>query len=433
MSDIFISYAREDRGKAERLARVFEGQKWSVWWDKVIPPGRKYADVIGAELASAKAVIVLWSRASVASDWVKDEAQEGMNRGLLVPALIEKINPPIGFRQPQTADLSDWDGSQSHAELQSLVRGVGSLISKPVDDSALSSDRADSNKRLLPFYLLGGVLLLLLLGFAAYRLIPFEGPGSNRNQNVNDNQIVGNKNSPNAGATPCSAESRQKALDLTTAGVKTIDDGNPAVAKLQFNEAIIACPKYSEAYFWRGHSFVRLRETQLAIADFTKVLELDADAYTRQQAQKLIAELNAPHTAPTPVTVNANSTNTTMNANPTPINPTNINKGTIRPDIVHAQVSEMFATDKSTRIAATTRLIIEKKQDASAVQASVKAALAHPGNLSGVINTLVYLESVDPAVLKQNKAEINKLLDAVKDNGEQTASHIRKVQGLLNN
>ena len=74
MSDIFISYAREDRNKAELLARVFEQQKWNVWWDKVIPPGKKYSDVIGAELASAKAVIVLWSQASVASDWVKDEA-----------------------------------------------------------------------------------------------------------------------------------------------------------------------------------------------------------------------------------------------------------------------------------------------------------------------------------------------------------------------
>ena len=108
MSDIFISYAREDRDKAELLARAFEQQKWVVWWDKVIPPGRKYADVIGQELASAKAVIVLWSAASVSSDWVKDEAQEGANRAILVPALVENVSPPYGFRQLQTADLSDW-------------------------------------------------------------------------------------------------------------------------------------------------------------------------------------------------------------------------------------------------------------------------------------------------------------------------------------
>jgi len=93
----------------------------------------------------------------------------------------------------------------------------------------------------------------------------------------------------------------------------------------------------------------------------------------------------------------------------------------------------MFASDRSTRIAATTRLIIAKKQDAATVQMSVKSALAQPDNKSGIINTLVYLENVDPAILKQNRGEIEKLLAVAKDNGAQTADHIRKVQGLLNN
>src|SRR5882762_1098193 len=151
MSDIFISYAREDRDQAERLAHVFAQQSWSIWWDKVIPPGMKYGDVIGAELASAKAVIVLWSRASVASDWVKDEAQEGTNRRILVPALIDNVSPPYGFRQVQTADLSDWDGSSSHAELQRLLRGVAALIDQPVSDVVPATDSSVSSKRRLWF------------------------------------------------------------------------------------------------------------------------------------------------------------------------------------------------------------------------------------------------------------------------------------------
>src|ERR1700749_4793185 len=132
MSDIFISYAREDRGRAEHLARAFEQQGWTVWLNKVIPPGRKYGDVIGEELASAKAVVVLWSSASVASDWVKDEAQEGSTRGVLVPVRLEKLSPPYGFRQVQTADLSEWDGSGSNAELQGLYSGIADVIKKPV-------------------------------------------------------------------------------------------------------------------------------------------------------------------------------------------------------------------------------------------------------------------------------------------------------------
>lgn len=138
MSDVFISYAREDRDKAECLARACEQQKWVVWWDKVIPPGKKYADVIGHELETAKAVVVLWSRASVASDWVKDEAQEAANRGILIPALIEKVNPPYGFRQVQTADLSEWDGSSTNPELESFVRAIGGLLNRPVSNSVVA-------------------------------------------------------------------------------------------------------------------------------------------------------------------------------------------------------------------------------------------------------------------------------------------------------
>jgi hypothetical protein len=33
MSDIFISYAREDRPRVERLAAALEQCGWSVWWD----------------------------------------------------------------------------------------------------------------------------------------------------------------------------------------------------------------------------------------------------------------------------------------------------------------------------------------------------------------------------------------------------------------
>jgi tetratricopeptide (TPR) repeat protein len=418
MSDIFISYAREDRDKAELLARAFKQQEWAVWWDKVIPPGRKYADVISEELLSAKAVIVLWSQASVASDWVKDEAQEGANRRILVPVLVEKVNPPYGFRQVQTADLSDWDGSTSHAELQSLVRGIGSLIKQPVNDSALSIGRTASDKRRLLFYLLAGGVLVLLLGYGAYRLRTPKGTAGNPNQVANGTRGANNQNL--SSLQTCDSESRHKAADFTSKGLMMIDPGgNHNAAALQFKEAISECPDYSEAYFWRGQSFVALQQNENAVADFKKVVEITTDADMRRKAQKFIADIESPIPTPTTVVVNTN-TNAGANAN---LSPTHI---------VHAQVNEMFADDKSTRIAATTRLIIEKKHDAATVRVSVKSALAHPENKSGVINTLVYLENVDPAILKQNKSEIEALLAASKDNGAQTADHIRKVRGLLN-
>lgn len=64
MADIFLSYAREDREKAEPLARALQEAGWSVWWDRSILPGASYEQVIEHELSSASSVVVLWSAAA---------------------------------------------------------------------------------------------------------------------------------------------------------------------------------------------------------------------------------------------------------------------------------------------------------------------------------------------------------------------------------
>jgi TIR domain len=68
MSDIFISYAREDPNKAKAIAELFQQQSWSVWWDRNIPPGRSFDEVIEEALGAAKCVVVLWSKNSASSD-----------------------------------------------------------------------------------------------------------------------------------------------------------------------------------------------------------------------------------------------------------------------------------------------------------------------------------------------------------------------------
>lgn len=421
MSDVFISYAREDRDKAERLAHACEQQNWVVWWDKVIPPGQKYADVIGQELASARAVVVLWSAASVASDWVKDEAQEAANRKILVPAVIDKVNPPYGFRQVQTADLSDWDGSSTDVALQSFVRAIGGVLNKPVANSAVAGDHIGARNPRMPLYLVAGVVLVLILGFAAYSFLSKGGTHSNQNQNSATNSGANNQNQTGATAQICNDESRHSAVDRTSKGLMMIDPGgNQAAAVLQFNEAIRECPDYADAYLLRAQSFVALQQIEKALLDFKKVVAITSDADMRHEAEKFIADIERPRPTPTtPVGGNGNTNTANTNGSDNPANA--------------GQINEMFAADKPTRIAATTRLIIDKKQDRAAVRLSVKTALANPQNKSGVINTLVYLENVAPPILKENKVEIEKLLDVAKENGPQTADHIKKVRELLSN
>jgi hypothetical protein len=142
MSDIFVSYARADKEKAELLANAFSQKGWSVWWDREIPPGKSFDETIENALSSARCVVVLWSKTSVSSRWVKTEAAEGAERGILVPALINNVKIPLEFKRIEAADLSDWQGDSSHREFDQLMRIVAGLVdgSAPVQPRQIPTD-----------------------------------------------------------------------------------------------------------------------------------------------------------------------------------------------------------------------------------------------------------------------------------------------------
>jgi hypothetical protein len=133
MSDIFVSYASEDRPRVKVLSQALEAQGWSVWWDRSIPFGKRFHQVIEQELAAARSVMVIWSEQSVGSDWVRAEAGEGMNRGILVPVAIDDVPPPLVFRQIQTANLAGWEGDQESPVFRKLMADLTSLLGAPPD------------------------------------------------------------------------------------------------------------------------------------------------------------------------------------------------------------------------------------------------------------------------------------------------------------
>jgi hypothetical protein len=124
VSDIFISYASADRDRARVLAQALTEHGFSVWWDRTIPPGRQFDEVIEEALDAARCVVVLWSTTSVASTWVKTEAAEAMRRKILVPVLIDGVKIPLEFRRLQAADLSLWKGESAHEELQKFFQSI---------------------------------------------------------------------------------------------------------------------------------------------------------------------------------------------------------------------------------------------------------------------------------------------------------------------
>jgi hypothetical protein len=123
LSKIFLSYASPDRELAKVLANALQNERWSVWWDRAIPPGKTFDEVIEAALNEAKCVIVLWSSASVSSDWVKNEAREGLRRRILIPALLADVTIPFEFRHIQAADLVGWP-AVDHIGFKTLIDSI---------------------------------------------------------------------------------------------------------------------------------------------------------------------------------------------------------------------------------------------------------------------------------------------------------------------
>ena len=108
--DIFLSYNREDQARAKLFAEAFEAQGFKVWWDTTLRAGEAYDEVTETALRTAKAVVVLWSKKSVTSRWVRAEATLADRNKTLVPCMIEPCERPIMFELTQTAELSHWQG-----------------------------------------------------------------------------------------------------------------------------------------------------------------------------------------------------------------------------------------------------------------------------------------------------------------------------------
>lgn len=123
---VFLSYSHADQAAADRIAAALSKAGHTVWWDTLIEGGARFSARIREALDAADAVVVLWSKASIDSDWVCDEASQGRDRHRLVPVTLDGSKPPLGFRQYQTISFAGWRGSASAAPFVALTRAIQS-------------------------------------------------------------------------------------------------------------------------------------------------------------------------------------------------------------------------------------------------------------------------------------------------------------------
>ena len=129
--DIFLSYSRTDAREAERVADALRAAGYDCWWDRDLASGTRYLAETEAKLKGAKAVVVIWSKASIASHWVADEAAVGRDEGRLAALSFDGSMPPLGFRQFQVTDFAGWNGGIDEAPFHSLTKGLDRLMSSP--------------------------------------------------------------------------------------------------------------------------------------------------------------------------------------------------------------------------------------------------------------------------------------------------------------
>ncbi|HET9459200.1 MAG TPA: toll/interleukin-1 receptor domain-containing protein [Sphingomicrobium sp.] len=174
MASVFLSYSREDVAKAQVVAAALERHGHKVWWDRQLHGGSRFSKEIEQALKGADAVVVLWSRSSIESAWVQDEAAEGRDSGRLVPLLIDDSKPPLGFRQFQTIDLSGWKGRPGGAikAVHEAILAKGGQTA-PAAAEPRAATAAIRNRR--PVALAAIAIVAILMAGLAYWLVAASG------------------------------------------------------------------------------------------------------------------------------------------------------------------------------------------------------------------------------------------------------------------
>jgi TolB-like protein len=172
MADIFLSYSRDDLPTALRFAEALEREGFTVWWDQTLEAGEAFDHVTEKALEAAKAVVVLWSKHSVESRWVRAEATQAEREKKLVPVMIEPCKRPIMFELTHTADLSHWKGDPADSSWVALASGLRKHVGRAQPAAAApvtATEPADSLRKITGFAI--GIGALLLAGLIVFLLL----------------------------------------------------------------------------------------------------------------------------------------------------------------------------------------------------------------------------------------------------------------------
>ena len=448
--DVFISYAREDRERAQWVATGLLAAGQTVWWDRQLAGGQDFGDEIAQRLAEARLVLVLWSGASVASNFVRDESSRARDAGKLLPVRIEDVPLPLGFGTLHTLDLLDWDGDSEDPAFAELLANVRRGAAGLPEGRGIVPRRWPSRWR-KPLALLVVVAALVAgggFGWHGWR--------------------------------------QQQALAQFQQGLSAqfARDRNLQAARNAYLNALQIDPTLGRAHYYLAHVYALLALPRDARSQFNAAIRFgkDLDPGQLDDARVQLASLDtadeaapvsrglrnvaaaAPEAAPAPASTPA------APAAPSPAPPaTAAGPGATaglatRPSLppavaaaappvkqlprvapsaeqqrrIDAQVDELFAPQLQKRLEAATAVSLnpETLSDALplAVERAVRGLKQQPGDdaaVAGATNTLQLLLGASPATLNASHGAVLQLLDAVQPLGENQRATAKQARLLL--
>lgn len=162
MAKLFLSYSRKDEARARRLTEWLEREGHDVWRDEDdIGGGTSFSAEIERALSDCDAVLVLWSKQSVQSAWVRDEAAFGRDAGKLIPFSLDGTEPPLGFRQFQAIALSGWKGRGAPPNAERIQKAITRTTNQEAGTAPeLDAGRRPPQSRLSKPLLAAGIIAL---------------------------------------------------------------------------------------------------------------------------------------------------------------------------------------------------------------------------------------------------------------------------------
>lgn len=124
LASIFVSYSRADRGDVLPIIDALSERGHKVWWDGLLEGGDRFSQVTETALETSDVVLVLWTQTSVNSDWVRDEATRGRDRGRMLSVSLDGAQPPLGFRQIQYIDLTGSGSPPKRARFAEVIAAL---------------------------------------------------------------------------------------------------------------------------------------------------------------------------------------------------------------------------------------------------------------------------------------------------------------------